>query len=81
MHFRSITATATLANIVAAASFSYPLTNGFSEVNIKTLEEIFKLAGNDIQYISSGFAYEKRGAGSPTHCSSTCPLGQRMTAD
>lgn len=52
MHFRTIIATATLATVVAAAPFTYPLANGFPKVNMTTLKVIFKLAGGTTPNVS-----------------------------
>ena len=62
MHFRSIITTATLANLVAAAPFSYPLANGFPKVNITSLHEIFKLAGGTTPNVSPPASLTNSGA-------------------
>lgn len=48
MHFSRFALASTAASLVAAAPFSYPLANGFPNLNSTATQQVFKLAGGTL---------------------------------
>lgn len=48
MQFSRIALASTAATLAAAAPFSYPLPNGFPNLNATAMQEVFKLAGGTL---------------------------------
>lgn len=48
MRFSTAVLTFAAANLAAAAPFSYPLPNGFPNLNATAMQEVFKLAGGTL---------------------------------
>lgn len=48
MRFSTAVVSSAVAGIVTAAPFSYPLPNGFPNLNSTALQEVFKLAGGTL---------------------------------
>jgi hypothetical protein len=48
MHFSTIALTTAAAQLVAAAPFSFPLANGFPQLNSTAMQQVYKLAGGTL---------------------------------
>ncbi|KAL2069402.1 hypothetical protein VTL71DRAFT_14081 [Oculimacula yallundae] len=48
MHFSRVVLASTAASVAAAAPFSFPLANGFPNLNATAMQEVFKLAGGTL---------------------------------
>lgn len=48
MHFSKIAFFSAVASLAAAAPFSFPLPNGFPNLNATAMQEVFKLAGGTL---------------------------------
>ena len=48
MHLSSVVLASTAASLAAAAPFSFPLPNGFPNLNATAMQQVFKLAGGTL---------------------------------